>query len=69
MKFSENPSSGSRDVSCGRNERTDRWTDIKKLIVTFCNFANSSKMISMNLNFNAVNFLLNIRKSDTLSYN
>jgi hypothetical protein len=35
----------------------------------FCNFANSSRKININLNFNAVNFLPGIIKSDTLSYN
>jgi len=45
MKFHENPSSGSRVVSCGRTDRqTDSYkrTDITKLIVAFCKFANAS---------------------------
>ena len=37
MKFRENPSSGSRDVPCGR---IDRRTDMTKLTVAFRNFAN-----------------------------
>ena len=40
IKFHENPSNGSRVVAC---RRTDRWTDVTKLIVTFCNFANVPK--------------------------
>jgi hypothetical protein len=38
IKFYENPSSGSRVVSCGR---MDGQTDMTKLIVTFGNFANA----------------------------
>jgi hypothetical protein len=37
-KFHENPSSGSRVVPCGQ---TDGWTDMRKLIVAFRNFANA----------------------------
>jgi len=37
IKFHENPSSGSRVVSCAR---TDGQTDMNKLIVSFRNFAN-----------------------------
>jgi hypothetical protein len=41
IKFQENPSSGSRVVPCGQTDgRTDRWTDMTKLIVAFRNFAN-----------------------------
>jgi len=36
VKFHENPSSESRVVPCG-------WTDMTKLIVAFCNFANAPK--------------------------
>jgi hypothetical protein len=36
----ENPSSGSRVVPCGQR---DRWTDMMKLTVAFCNFANAPK--------------------------
>jgi len=36
-KFYENPPSGSRVIPYGR---TDRWTDMTKLIVAFRNFAN-----------------------------
>jgi len=43
MKFHENPSSGSRVVSCGRKSRTERRTDITKLIVVFRNFAKPPK--------------------------
>jgi hypothetical protein len=42
VKFHENPSIGIRDFSCGR---TDRRTDMTKLIVSFRNFANALKMI------------------------
>jgi len=40
IKFHENPSSGSRVVACGR---TDRQTDMTKLIVAYRNFANAPK--------------------------
>ena len=40
IKFQENPFIGSRDVPCGR---TDRQTDMTKLIVTFDSFANAPK--------------------------
>jgi hypothetical protein len=40
IKFHENPCSGSRVVPCGR---TEGWTDMTKLIVTFRIFANSPK--------------------------
>ena len=40
IKFHENPSSGSRDVPCGR--RGGR-TDMTKLVVAFRNFANEPK--------------------------
>ena len=36
IKFHENPSSGSRDVPCGR-------ADVKKLIIAFHTFANEPK--------------------------
>jgi len=39
-KFHENPPSGSRVVPCGR---TDRWTEMTKLIVSLRNFANATK--------------------------
>jgi len=38
IKFHEYLFSGSRVVSCGR---TDRWTNIAKLIVALRNFANA----------------------------
>jgi hypothetical protein len=41
IKLNENPSSGSRVVTCGR---TDRQTDVTKLIVAFRNFANASRL-------------------------
>ena len=42
--FHENPSNGSRFVPCGRTDgRTDRQTDMMKLIVVFRNFANIPK--------------------------
>jgi hypothetical protein len=40
IKFHEIPSSGSRVVPCGR---TNRQTDMRKLIITFCNFAKAPK--------------------------
>ena len=40
IKFNENPSNGSRIVRCGK---TDRRTDMTKLIVAFCNFAYATK--------------------------
>jgi len=40
FKFHENPSSGSWVVPCGR---TDRRTDMTKLIVAFRNFAKAPK--------------------------
>jgi len=39
-KFHENPSSGSRDVPCGRR---NAQTDMMMLILTFHNFANAPK--------------------------
>jgi hypothetical protein len=40
MKFHKNPISGSRVVPCGRTDgRTDRETDMTKLIVASRNFA------------------------------
>jgi hypothetical protein len=43
IRFHKNPSSGSRDVSCGWTDgRTKAETD-KKLIVAFRNFANAPK--------------------------
>jgi len=38
IRFYKNPSGGSRVVPCGQ---TDRLTDMTKLIVAFCNFANA----------------------------
>jgi len=35
IKFHENPPSGSLVIPCGR---TDGGTDIRKLIIAFCNF-------------------------------
>jgi hypothetical protein len=41
IKFHQNPSSGSRVVSCRlTDERTDGQTDMTKLIVAFCNYEN-----------------------------
>jgi len=40
IKFHENPSSGSRVVPCGR---TDGQTEVRKLIISFYNFAKSPK--------------------------
>jgi len=39
IMFDENPSSGSRVITC---RRTDRRTHMKKLICAFRNFANAS---------------------------
>lgn len=36
IRLNENPSSGSRGVTCG-------WTDMIKLTVTYCNFVNMPK--------------------------
>ena len=47
IKFNENPSSGSRVVSCGRTDRHD----MRKLIVAFTNFANAPKNMATILNF------------------
>jgi hypothetical protein len=44
IKFHENPSNGSRVVPC---ERTNRQTDMTKLIVTFRNIANAPKNLSL----------------------
>ena len=47
-KFHENPSSGSRDVPCGRTDgRTDAQTENTKLIVACRNSANAPKQRSM----------------------
>jgi len=44
IKFDGNPSIGSRIVPCGRTDgRTDRQTDVTKLILAFRNFANAPK--------------------------
>jgi hypothetical protein len=40
IRFHENQSSGSQVVPCWR---TDRRTDMKKLVVAFCNFANAPR--------------------------
>ena len=40
IKFKKNPSSGNRVVPC---RWTDRQTEMIKIIVTFCNFANMPK--------------------------
>jgi hypothetical protein len=40
IKFHEIPSSGNRVVPCGE---TDGQTDMTKLIVAFCKFANAPK--------------------------
>ena len=64
QKFYENPSIRSLIVPCGRTDvptgrQADRQTEMKKLIVTFRNFANSSK----NFRFkNALNYLKKKRK-------
>jgi hypothetical protein len=40
FKIHENPTSGGRVVPCGR---TDRWTDMMKLIAALQNFENAPK--------------------------
>ena len=46
MKFNENPSNRSRVFICGHMDgRTNRWTDMTKLIVAFRNFANEPKNV------------------------
>ena len=50
IKFHENPSSGSRVVSCGQTDGCkDGQTYIAKLIVAFRNFANSPKIIQLDV--------------------
>jgi hypothetical protein len=44
IKFHEIPSSGSRVVSCGE---TDGQTDMTKLIVTFCSYANAPNNVQL----------------------
>ena len=61
IKFRENPSSGSRVISCGR---TDGRTDVKKLIFAFRNFANASK----NRDSKGLHFLNSTRSSLTQSH-
>jgi hypothetical protein len=57
-KFHENPSSGSRDVLCGRiGRRTDRRKDMMKLIFAFRNFAKAPKMTD----HSQLNLLSNVR--------
>ena len=46
IKFHKNLSSGSRVVPCGR---TDRRTDMTKLVVAFRNFANAPEKILFDL--------------------
>ena len=46
IKFYQNPSSRSRVVPCGLTRRTDGQTDISKLTVVFCNFANTPSFSS-----------------------
>jgi hypothetical protein len=44
IEFHENSSSGSRFVTCGKNNgRTDKRIDMTKLIVAFSNFASAPK--------------------------
>lgn len=46
IKIYQKPSIGSRVVSCGWR---DGWTDVTKLIVAFCDFANAPKNIYFSL--------------------
>ena len=50
IKFHENPSSGIQVVPC---RQMDGWTDMLKLILAFCNFANTS-FIELNLLLNEI---------------
>jgi hypothetical protein len=52
VKFNENTSSGSRDVSCGR---TDGQSDVTKLIVAFRSFANAPKNVTLVITDNVRN--------------
>jgi hypothetical protein len=54
IRFHWNLSSGSRVVSCGR---TDRRTDITKLIVAFRNFANAPIEECINVNRQEVRWI------------
>jgi hypothetical protein len=47
LKFNENLTSGNRVAPC---EQTDGRTDITKLIVAFCNFADAPKTQTENEN-------------------
>jgi hypothetical protein len=48
IKFHENLSSRSRTVPCGQMDRqTDDQTNMMKLTVAFCNFANAPKKYGM----------------------
>jgi hypothetical protein len=52
IKFQENPSGGSRVVSCGRMDertdgQTDRQADMTKLIVSFLKFEKAPKNTQM----------------------
>jgi hypothetical protein len=44
IKFHENLPSGIQVVPC---RWLDRWTDMMKLIIAFCNFLNAPKNLSM----------------------
>jgi len=59
ITLQEAPSIGSRVVSCGQTEGwRDRGTDLTKLILAFCNFANASKKMfasPQNINFIFIN--------------
>jgi len=49
IKFCENPSNWSPGVPFGL---TDGWTDMRRVTVALCNFANSPKIISYGSNWN-----------------
>jgi len=49
IKFHENPSNWSPGVPFGP---TDGWTDMRRIVVTLRNFANSPKIISYGSNWN-----------------
>jgi hypothetical protein len=65
-KFHENPSSGSRVVSCGRTDR--RTTDMSKLIVAFRTFANALKNSYVFLASNEAGLEINAEKRTLSSF-
>jgi hypothetical protein len=58
-EFNEDPSSGSRVVSCGRSD-TDKRTDMTKLIVAFSNLRRQLKNTIMTQSINFPRFSQNV---------